>query len=348
MKNKIIFGIVLVILVAVLVVANGKNRPDSSLKTIGVVGPFSGAVASMGESVQRTIELALATSTRVLEPMYEDDQCEGKKAISAYEHLKLKGVRIFYVACSGSVMAVAPLAKQDGNLIVTAYAGSSEIRKLGDEVIRFIPDALTIIDAMGAYADAHPSDTYAILFENQDYARSVADGLEARLGKRVVAKEAYLSSDKSFLTHITKVKAAKASAIIYVPVSDVSAQIVLKEMKQLQVNTPIIGDVNLCDYSFSPKDFGLHGICWKANLSTDGFTAFVDTFKIAYSVAPQYPFYDAVTYDVMTILDHMGSSKSIPDIKKALLSGVSGPVTSYTFDATGQLQGAKYLEMVSF
>ncbi|NDE68133.1 ABC transporter substrate-binding protein [bacterium] len=333
----------------IISILGSKRSQAPSIQSIGIIGPFSGEVASMGESVRRTIDLALATSTRAISPLYEDDQCDGKKAISAYESLKLKNVHVFYIACSGSVMAVAPLAKQDGNLIVTAYAGSSEIRKLGDEVIRFIPDALTVIDAMVANAEAHPMETYAVLFENQDYARSVADGLEQRLGKRIVAKEAYLSSDKSFLTHIAKVKAARASAIIYVPVSDVSAQIVLKEMKQLQVRIPIIGDVNLCDYSFSPKDFGLHGMCWKANLSTPGFTAFVDSSKAAYGVAPQYPFYDAVTYDVMTVLNKLiPSVSSIADLKKKLLAGVSGPVTSYSFDMKGQLEGIKYLEVVNF
>lgn len=342
MKKVILAVIVIVLLVIVVGVTSNKS---STNLTVGVIGPFSGPAASAGESIQRSLGL-VATSSGV-NFVYEDDQCDIKKALSAYQNLKLKDVKVFYAACSGSVSALAPLAAQDGNVILTAYAGSSDIRKTGTEVIRFIPDALTIVDAINEYIAAHPEDTYAVLYQNQDYAKSVVDALSDKA--KVVFKEAYLPEDKTYLTLITKIKGSGATKVIYVPVSDIAAKEVLKEMQTLKLNLPIIGDVNLCDYSFSPKDFGLHGVCWRAELTTAGFEDFKTTFKATYNADPAYPFYDAVTYDVGTLLTQLlPKTKSIEELKKTILAGVEGKITKYTFEPNGEVIGSKYLVQVEF
>ena len=158
------FVAVLLIAGAMFVVLSTGDQTGTSIK-VGVISPMSGAATTMGEEIVNSINLA---STNSLSIVFEDDQCDTKKSISAYQKLKLQGTHVFYVACSGSVLALAPIAKQDGNLIVTAYAGSSEIRKTGDEVIRFIPDAVSVAEAMAEFASTLPiSSKIGLLYEER-------------------------------------------------------------------------------------------------------------------------------------------------------------------------------------
>lgn len=349
--SKIIIGLIILgLLIWIIKLSVGSSSQTKEFQTIklGVIAPSSGPAAIMAEGIQRSI--IIASSTRVT-AIYQDDQCEAKQAISAYNMLKQQDVRVFYVGCSGSVMALAPLAKQNGDLILTAYAGSAAIRETGTEVIRFIPDALSVTSVINEYLTSQSGKKFVLLHENQDYAKSAADSISSTSASSIIEIEVYSSLDTSYLTILTKIKAAKADGIIWIPVSDVATQKILREMKTLRMTTPIIGEVNLCGYPFSPKDFGIHGICWKAELNTAGYEDFKAAFKEKFGTDSLYPFYDAITYDVIGIIDSLVTSTggNIQSLKDKILAGVTGKVSSYAFDSNGEVKDVgKYLIKVEF
>lgn len=365
-KGQIITVLVIILIIVAgwLFAASGKKPAGrTDLLTVGIISPLSGEVATMGEGIKRSIGLALlqaeASNKKAVTVRYEDDQCDSKKAISAYQLLKQLDVKVFYIACSGSVLAVAPLAKQNGDLILTAYAGSSEIRKTGDEVIRFIPDALSVTDAIIKYVDPASgnisgSSTFALLYESQAYSVSVADEIKKKFteqGKSILIEEQYASNAKSLKTQIVKIKSQNPDYLIFIPVSDQIAQIAFKEMKDLKLTSAIIGDVNVCDYSFSSKDFGLKSICFKAAFNNDESKRFEEEYLRVYSAPSQYAFYDAATYDIFHILNEIalnknGAIENIEFLKKSLLQGVKGKISSYEFDSNGEVKGVRYLNVV--
>ena len=306
--------------------------------------PLTGPAGSIGEYVKNAIDLAAAQNIQVV---YADDECDTKKAVSAYQELKIKDVKVFYVACSGSVLALAPLAKENGDLIITAYAGSSEIRNTGDEVIRFIPDALSVVAVMKEYFSENPTEKYAIIHENQNYSTSLADGIAEALGPRLILQEAYASEATDVRTQLTKIKSSGADKIIVVPVSDKTAEIVYKQMKALGMTTPILGEVNVCEYKPAPWDFGFKTTCWKADLGEEKTTDFSKKFKDAYGKDSQSPFYDAVTYDSIQILDRlMKKTEDISELKKEILAGVQGEYLTYSFESNGEVIGTQYLRKI--
>jgi branched-chain amino acid transport system substrate-binding protein len=355
MHKKIIWLAVLVIVVVLLIgfkKDNNKSLVSNDTETkeltkIGVIMPLSGVAASMGEGIKRTIDLVELDNSTVL---YEDDQCDTKKAVSAYNILKAKGVRYFYVPCSGSVLALAPLAKQDNNLIITAYSGSAEIRKTGLEVIRFNPDALSVTEVINSYISENSDKKFAIFYELQDYAKSVSDIIQQSFPDRIVMNEGYSSNDGTFKTSITKIKSSGVDEIIWVPVADKAAQIILSEMQTLNIKQKIVGEVNLCDYPFSPKDFNLHGTCWKATSNSNSFNQFLNVFKTKYGVDSQYQLFDAMTYDSIKILDSLvGKNSEVPVVTKSIIEGVQGQVFSYKFDQDGEVKNVEdYLIRVDF
>ena len=350
-KKTLGFCLLLILILGVFfAIGNSKKIGVTSEKEVlGVIVPLSGPAGSMGEFVKNAIDLADAKHVTI---EYQDDQCDGKKALSSYQELKLKGAKIFYVACSGSVLALAPLAKNDGNLIITAYAGSAEIRKTGDEVIRFIPDALTIVDAMKEYFKENTANTtYAILYEEQDYPKSVADGVVAALGSKLLIKETYRPDSTDMRSQLTKIKGKNVDKLVFVPVSDATAKIALGQMRDLGLKTTVVGDVNLCGYPFSPSDFGQKTVCWNAELDKKEANIFADIYKAKYASTSTYPFYDAITYDSIGIVDDLvgsaGSKKDlIPYLKSHILGGIKGKISSYEFEPNGEVMGVNYLKMV--
>jgi len=145
---------------------NGKEEQDQP--ALGVIVPLSGSTATMGSSIVRDLQML---NLKTLALHFEDDQCDPKQAISVYRRLRLKSVKYFYLACSGSVLALAPLAKKDGTLIITAYAGASAIRTTGPEVIRYIPDALSISQEIVKYLRQRNDARIGLLHEEQDWQR---------------------------------------------------------------------------------------------------------------------------------------------------------------------------------
>jgi ABC-type branched-subunit amino acid transport system substrate-binding protein len=333
-----------IIAVVIIIVAYNFSRPaqksSGSIK-IGVINPTSGPAGNLGEEVANALKLASTTSVTL---SYEDDQCDSKKAISAYQKMKLEGIKIFSVSCSGSVMALAPLAKTDGTLIVTGYAGSAEIRKTGNEVIRFTPDAISIAEAMANYASTLPTSAkIGLFYEDQDYSKSAATLLKEKLGAKIIAEERYTATDTTFRTQLTKLKGLGVNYLFYVPTSDKAAQLVYIEMQTLGFKPEILGDVNVCEYPFAPKEFGLHTTCFDFGFatSTPAYQDFLALYKATYGKEAVAAFNDAVTYDSILAVDEFAKNYKgnnlVPDLKKYLLAGVEGQMTSYKFTPNGEV-----------
>lgn len=343
--KKLAIAIVVIIIIILVLTLRDRTAPNDRIEvtTIGVITPLSGPAGSIGEGLKRALDMAEPKNINLT---YADDECNTAKAISAYNNLKTKKIKIYFVSCSGSVMALAPLVKADNNLIITGYAGSSEIRQTGDEVIRFDPDAVSIVNALVKELTTPEWSTkkFAILHEKQDYPQSVVDALTAKFGEQIIAVESYMPTDISMKTQILKVKASKPDAIIYVPISDKAAAVVSKEMKDLGVSVPIIGEVNLCGFTLKPAQYGMHGFCLNQKIDTAGARTFEADYLKKYGVASQYPVNDSVSYDSIRITDSLFGQgiKTISGLKKTLLKGVTGDIMTYEFEPNGEVLDKGY------
>jgi len=333
-------GRILVILLMPFLSAYGE-----SLK-LGVIIPLSGPASLMGESLNGVVKLA---NLKKVSTEFEDDRCEAKTALSAYHKLRGRGVKIFYMACSGSILAVAPHAKRNGDLILTSYAGSAKIRETGSEVLRFNPDAISIAQRLSQLLvdDLKPT---VVMFEEQDYAQSLADRLQDLLGTSIIEKLSYRADATSFTSEVIRIKLRKSKSVVLIPTSDGSAQRILRAFSSAGVNAPIIGEVNLCDYPFRPSDFGLHGICVSARFSGEAFDTFVRNFKALVGRVPAYPFYDAIALDLLNQLDTIAANHQEPDsVRATLLKGFSGRFATYSLTKDGEVQnGSDYLTIVRY
>jgi ABC-type branched-subunit amino acid transport system substrate-binding protein len=313
---------------------------------LGIIAPFSGPASLMGTSLNGIVKLA---HLRNLAPTFEDDRCEAKMALSAYHRLRGLGVRIFYMACSGSILAVTPYAKRNGDLILTSYAGSASIRETGAEVLRFNPDAISIAEKLARSLHDELKPTL-VMFEEQDYAQSLANRLQDLLGPSAIERMSYRADAESFAAEVMRIRQRKYKSIILVPVSDGTAQRILRALSFGGVTASIVGDVNLCDYPFRPSDYGLHGFCVSARFRGEVFDTFLREYKAHVGRDSAYPFYDAIALDVLKHLDGIVVNNQEPSsVKAKLLEGFSGAFANYSLTSNGEVQnGGDYLSVLQY
>lgn len=334
--------------VAVSLMALGVlNSARGEQLKIGFILPMTGSAALMGESLSGVVKLA---QLKNVSTVFEDDRCDAKLALSAYTKLRGEGVRLFYMACSGSILAVAPLAKQNGDLIVTTYAGSARIRETGPEVLRYNPDAISIAEGLTTLLTPDMLPT-AFLYEEQDYAQSLVTKLESILGSAaVIEKIAYRPDSPSFASEVLRLKQKKSKSIVFVPVGDGAARLILQQMSQQRMGMPILGDVNLCDYPFHPSDFKLSGACVSARFSGKPYDDFLRDYASVVGHAPAYPFYDAIALDLVERVDGVAKDgASIAELRTQLLAPFAGKFTRYSLSPDGEAEHAgDYLTRVRY
>lgn len=168
-----------------------------------------------------------------------------------------------------------------------------------------------------------------------------------------MGEEVYGASDSSFRTQITKLKGAKIDILLYIPTSDKAEKIIFQQMQTLAYNPHIVGDVNVCGYPINPKDFGItQTTCFNAEFAneTAEYKQFITSYKNHYGVDPSAPFYDAITYDIILLIEKFSHTNYkgnfVTALKKHLLGGVKGQMSTYTFTPDGEVIADQYLRII--
>jgi ABC-type branched-subunit amino acid transport system substrate-binding protein len=193
------------------------------------------------------------------------------------------------------------------------------------------------------------------MHEKQDYSQSAGDFLISQVGSQIVSRITYASDAVSYRSELSKLKDLKYDEIIFIPVADGATKIILGEMGELGISNKILGDVNVCDKLSMISKFDIHGQCLKTVLKSDGYNKYISDFKMKYRHEPTYPFYNAVTFDVLNFIDKSLDGVEVVDsdrvklLKNKALAGIDGAMTSYKFQSNGDVVSRKdYLEVTEF
>jgi len=263
---------------------------------IGVMLPLTGDAAAYGISEQRGIKIALdeinakgGINGRKLEAIYEDSKCNPKDGNAAAQKLvNIDKVKVIIGgACSGETLGAAPITEANKVILISPTASSPDVTNAGDFVFRTYPtDAYAgIIASEYAYNDLQARKA-ALVTETTDYAQGLRKVFKenfAKLGGEIVVDETYNPEDTDFRTQVTKVKSAEPDLMYIVPQTPAKGLLLLKQMKELGLNQPIvtaevlIGKKNVVD---NPTDLeGIIGVELKFDEKTP-------KASVNYSLAP--------------------------------------------------------------
>ncbi|MBU4285137.1 ABC transporter substrate-binding protein [Patescibacteria group bacterium] len=246
--TKIIGGIVIIIIVIVLVAVFYKSAPKGTIK-IGAILPLTVKATNLGEDAKQAINLALEklnqNSKIKIEVIFADEKCDAKEAVSGYRELTLKGAKLVIGAiCSPSTLAIAPLAEQEGIVLITPGSAADEITQAGDFIFR---DHVTMSQKTGKLAEfaVQKFNSIATIYDQSSSAYTLGDKIITdkfiNEGKNVLSREGFGNDTTDFKTQLIKIKAGKPEAI-YIGGLMPQAGLIIKQMNELGMSFQILAE----------------------------------------------------------------------------------------------------------
>jgi branched-chain amino acid transport system substrate-binding protein len=320
----------------------------------GAVSPVTGPIPQFGEYFIRGSQLALEDIEKTgwiqgkkIRIVLEDGKNDPKISLAALNKLiSVDKVPIVETVGSSVVLALGPVAQEQGVVLVNTAAQNPNIRKIGNLIFSLVPLADRVMQTTAVHAvEGMKAKTAFLLFVNNEYGRGVAETFtkifEAHGGK-IAGREIHAQGETDFTTPLTKIKFANPDILFFVG-HDNELGYALKKAKQIGMRIPwlvapgvftplslsIAGDaaegVQAADYIFDPVS------------GSDRMKAFGKRHQDRFGVLPTFATahsYDSVMLYAAALKTGARTGAQIRDFYHSVknFDGVGGPVT---FDKEG-------------
>ncbi|MDD5148346.1 MAG: ABC transporter substrate-binding protein [Candidatus ainarchaeum sp.] len=350
MKTKILF---LVGMIAVAFLLAGCAQPQGETVKIGFAGPMSGAMAYTGEAVKNGFELAHSQKStfkgKQIEIIYEDEKCNPAEALSAAKKLvEIDDSNIVVSGvCSSSTLAIAPYAQEKKIILISPVAATPALTNAGEYVFRIASSSVHMASNAARIAKESGYEKVAVLFEVNDYTVAWKDVFKRefeKLGGEIVAEDGFNSADKELKTQFLKIKETNPDLILTTTLSAPTAIMVLKQAKELGVNTRMLGNETFSFKSVISADTeaaeGMLITTYAYDLNSAEMQKFLSDYKQKYNKDVTEEIYSALGYDTYNLLYDAISSCNGNNAEciKAYLSNQkehTGASGTYHLDANG-------------
>ncbi|MDT8991276.1 branched-chain amino acid ABC transporter substrate-binding protein [Curvibacter sp. APW13] len=329
---------------------------------IGQTGPLSGPNAFAGKDNENGTRLAIeelnakklqvAGKTLKFELQSEDDQCDPKSGVAVAQKLVDSGVKyVMGPYCSG-VAIPASRVYDDGGALVSTVGTNPKVTEGGyKHLFRIIAGDNQIGSSMAMYAaKVMKAKTAAVVDDRTAFGQGVAAEFikEAKAqGLTIVGQEYTTDKATDFSSILTNIKAKKPDVMFYGGYAPQAAPMA-RQMKQLAVNTKMLGGDTLC----SPEMGKLGGdavnevvYCAQGGSmldKTNDGPAFKAKYKKQFNLDADA--YAASFYDQMMLIGlsmaKAGSTdpaKVAAELRKGSYKGVAG---TYAYDDKGNMKQA--------
>lgn len=310
----------LVLLLMGIALGFGGIQPSEAVKDlkVAVAGPFTGSAAAFGEMIERGAKLkadeinaAGGINGMTLTLVFEDDAGKDGEASLVAERIAtnreiLAVVGHFNSSCS---LAGKPIYKRAGIVALSPGSTNVNVCKGSDWTFR----NLYRDDFQGQFIAKYIKSVLpelqnvAVLFDNDDYGRGLADAfiMEAKaVGLKLVASEAYDRDNTDFKAQLTSIKAKNPDGIFISGLYG-QAALIAKQAREADITAQFFG----ADGVDSPDFLKIAGPAAEGTYLTTPFLfgadneaaqVVADNFKAAYDVAPDT--WAALSYDAVGMI----------------------------------------------
>jgi len=347
-------------LAAAVAMAAGTAYAQDMEVRIGHVAPLSGGQAHYGKDNERGAIMAIedlnAKGVTIdgkkvkFRLISEDDAADPKQGTAVAQKLvdaKVHGV-VGHLN-SGTTIPASKIYHDAGIPQVTPSATNPKYTQQGYKTAFRV---LANDNALGAATALYATKTLkakriAIIDDRTAYGQGVAEIFEKvakENGAEIVSKQFTTDKATDFNAILTTVKAAKPEVVFYGGM-DAQAGPMLKQMKQLGLNTKLMGGDGICTQEVAKlagDAIGDHVICAEGGASLDKMPKGSD-FRTRFEAKYKEPIqvYAPYTYDaVMALVTAMQKANSVepakylPELARLQMDGVTAKVS---FDKTGEL-----------
>ncbi|MDP9069095.1 MAG: branched-chain amino acid ABC transporter substrate-binding protein [Actinomycetota bacterium] len=341
--------------------------PDEEINcnwTIGAMGAYSGAAAALGQRIVEGTQKAIDEANEAgevpctLEIQKEDSQGDPNQAPALADKL-IENEELVFCACpyfSGETLATGAKFSQAG--IGMSGTGTNEtIDEQGFETwFRAVaPDNIQGEVAADYLANVLGAQSLAVVHDNQDYSKGIAEVVIEAAGPDVLATEDAFVIDPEetdYSAVVSKIKAANPDAIFYGGYYE-EAGLLRKQLVENGVDVPFMSDDGALDPGFveSAGD-AAEGVIWSCPcadpLKIEGASEWVQSMKDEFG--PKAPgTFAADMYDVTNVaieaLKGLNGDEDIEEVRAAVVEffknaeGFEGIAKTYSWDDTGEFEG---------
>jgi branched-chain amino acid transport system substrate-binding protein len=229
-----------------------ETKPAVEPIKIGVIVSLTGTYAGLGEPEKNTLEMELArineaggVNGRPVELVIEDDATDEAKAVAAASKLIEQDKVVAIIGATGTGQSMAVRGDVD-------RAGIPQVSMAGGTVITDPVDALVfatpwsnkiVVPFTLDYMKKQGIKKIALISDSGGFGKDGVAVLEKSVGAagiKIVANETFNPGDTDMSAQVTKLKGAKADAILMWTAGK-EAAIILKNAKDLGVKVPIYG-----------------------------------------------------------------------------------------------------------
>ena len=336
------------------------EAPDEPF-VIGAMDSLTGVGESYGNPVQQAKLLAVeeinaagGINGRELKIVFEDSKCAPQDSITAYKKLTdVDGVKIILgTTCSGAMLGAAPLAEEDGVVMLSASATSPDIAGAGDYIFRTAINDLQLGIDTGNTLWVDGARSIATMTESTDYAegaRRTSVAQFEKLGGSVAAAEAFSSDVIDFRSQLTKLFNENPDALLLAVQGEISGGTIIKQARELGYKGPIYAEaVAAAPDSLSiagDAATGMKAIIPSPDLSSTMGMAFLENYEARYGMVAPLPWFQGSGYDDVYIaavcLGQTNDDQDADGFRDCLNnlthSGAIGD--NYGFDENGDVAG---------
>lgn len=331
-QNKIYLGIgiVAVVIIIAVVMLSNQQKGDETIK-IGVVAPFTGDAAIYGDSIQKSIQIAMLKPDYANVEVIYEDACLANDALKVAPKLAFAD-QVDLISNVFCIPAVQPLASVTNDLGLSITMSAAVPDTLLNQSFVFSPNSAIKDEAM-AQADYVYNKlslrTASIVWMNSDFGKSYSDNFKKRfeeLGGQVLSNEPLEFFGTDYRAELTRVKAKNPDVMLAIHFGN-QLTFILKQSFELALSAQIIG-------TYEGEDSDIINVAGNAAegfiISTpvgsekgDNYFQFENTFVEKYGREPSA--YERISYDGFNmqieaykncegerkcIIDYLGSIKN--------------------------------------
>lgn len=340
----ILLLIIIIVFVLVGYILSGSKSTITNPREvkIGIIAPFTGNAAFMGEGLMMGALLAGEEFSQA-EFVFEDSKDNAKEMVTAYQKLTLDDELDVVIAASGGVTALAPLADRDKIPLFLTISSSAGLPALGDYVFRYFTNADVDAPVLARYASEDLGlKKFVILYVLDEYSldyRNVFQDEVTKYNGLILAAESFQYGNLDYRTQLIRLKQQDYDAI-YIIGLDYQILSALKQIKELGMSGKILSlGIVATKENLEKAKGNMEGIYFTAFCTDGAPQEYVEKFQKKYN---EYPgFFSELGYDMVKMVQVAtgNSGYSRDGIKDGLLkikdfSSNSGVVTA---DKTGEI-----------
>ncbi|MDD4354115.1 MAG: ABC transporter substrate-binding protein [Candidatus Nanoarchaeia archaeon] len=220
---------------------------------VAYISSLSGEAGVWGESLKKGFDFAVeeinqqgGINGKLIKPIYEDDECDSRKGIDAYNKvIKINNVKIITgTVCSSVAMSVAPITQENRILYMASGATHPEVTKQGDLIFRiWTSDAYEAKEIAKFSVNNLELNSFGIIyFDDNPAGIALKENFEKTIvenNKKILISETINSKQMDFRTNILKIINQNPEGI-YVVSTPEQMPMIVNQIKSLNYKGKIL------------------------------------------------------------------------------------------------------------